>query len=368
MTTALTATFLHDLLDGAALDRALSEGYVRRQYHPGEPLAILNYTEKTAYENAWDDVTRACRGLVYRTDTGQVVARPFEKFMNHGQAGAAPLALDAPVQVTDKLDGSLGVLHPLPSGGWAVATRGSFASDQAVHATHVLASRYPGFEPPAGVTVLVEILYPGNRIVVDYGATDDLHLLGAVEIATGAVLAPGDVPGWPGPVTATFAAPTFADALALAPRPNAEGVVVRCLRTGAMVKIKQADYVALHRIVTGLTARAVWQHLVEGTPLDALIEPLPDEFHAWVLEVAGSIAATVDAEEHRLRADYATIRAQLGDGWQRRDFAAAVATHPQRWAMFQLLDDRDITTELLKRARPEADWTPSGVARGEDTA
>jgi RNA ligase len=249
-----------------------------------------------------------------------------------------------------------------------VATRGSFASEQAAHATRLLAARYAEFTPPAGITVLVEILYPANRIVVNYGDTDDLHLLGAVDIATGAVLAPDEVPGWAGPVTATFAAPTFADALALPPRPNAEGVVVRCLRTGAMVKIKQADYVALHRIVTGLTARTVWQHLVDGAPLDDLIEPLPDEFHDWVRAVARSITAAVEADDQRLRADFAAVCARLGDGWQRRDFALAVAAHPQRWAMFQLLDDRDLTPELLKRARPEADWTPSGMARDEDTA
>jgi len=66
------------------------------------------------------------------------------------------------------------------------------------------------------------------------------------------------------------------------PRPNAEGVVVRDLGTGNMLKIKQEDYVRLHRIISGLTDRTVWQHMVGGNPLDDLIVPLPDEFHDWI--------------------------------------------------------------------------------------
>lgn len=67
----------------------------------------------------------------------------------------------------------------------AIATRGSFTSEQAGHATAVLHTCYPRFEPPEGLTVLFEIVYPGNRIIVDYCDTDDLVLLGAVDTATG---------------------------------------------------------------------------------------------------------------------------------------------------------------------------------------
>src|SRR5439155_17561955 len=48
---------------------------------------------------------------------------------------------------------SLGILYPTPE-GHAIATRGSFASEQALHATEVLREKYAAFEPPAGHTVL----------------------------------------------------------------------------------------------------------------------------------------------------------------------------------------------------------------------
>jgi RNA ligase len=143
------------------------------------------------------------------------------------------------VHVTDKADGSLGILYPLPSGGWAMSTRGSFASEQAAHATQVLNERYGDFQPAPGVTTLVEIVYPQNRIVLDYAGMDDLILLGGVEVATGTVYDTASFPDWTGPRTATFEAATLADALALEPRANAEGIVVRDLTTGAMIKIKR---------------------------------------------------------------------------------------------------------------------------------
>ena len=129
------------------------------------------------------------------------------------------------MHVTDKADGSLGIIYASPDGsGYAIATRGSFASDQARHATELLRTRYGAFVPPAGKTVLVEIIYPANRIVVDYAGLDDLVLLGAVDIATGRTSGPEAVPTWPGPVVARFDHATLADALAAPPRAGPRGL------------------------------------------------------------------------------------------------------------------------------------------------
>src|SRR3954449_120205 len=284
--------YIDQLCDPTLLAEMVGGGYIRTQTHPSLPLLIHNYTEKAQYENVWNAATLACRGLVVSRD-GRVLARPFAKFFNHGQPGAPELDLDGPVAVTDKADGSLGVLFPTP-GGWAVATRGSFDSEQARHATKVWCSRYAGaFQPPAGLTLLFEIIYPGNRIVLDYGDLDDLVLLGAVEIATGRSLGPGAVAGWPGPKVESFAYATLAEALAAPPRDNREGLVVHFTGPGSRLKIKYSEYVRLHRIVTGLNARVVWEAMGNGQ-LDELLEPLPDEFHAWASDVAAGLTAQAD--------------------------------------------------------------------------
>jgi RNA ligase len=355
---------LPDLFDTALLDTMIQEGYVRVQRHPTSPLLIHNYTEKAQFAEIWNAVTLACRGLITSPD-GTVIARPFPKFFNHGQPGAPEVDLDAPVRVTDKADGSLGVIYPDGTGGHAVATRGSFASDQARHATAVLRDRYGRWVPPAGLTVLVEIIYPGNRIVLDYGDLDDLVLLGAVDLGSGRSYGPEAVPDWPGPVVESFTHPTLAHALAAPPRAGREGLVVWFPDTDLRIKLKYEEYVRLHRIVTGLNARVVWEGIGD---LDALVESLPDEFHPWVRTVATALTAEVDTRAAAVEEEYRTILAGLADGWSRKDFALVASRHPLRGYLFLRLDGRDCRPRLWQEVRPAADWTPSGRVLSEDTA
>jgi RNA ligase len=351
---------LSDLLDAALLDAHLRDGYVRMQTHPELPLAILNYTEKAAYEGLWDDVTRQCRGLIVELVSHTerpVVARPFPKFFNHGEPSAPDLDLDAPAVVTDKLDGSLGILYPDDDRGWAIATRGSFTSEQALHATQVYIERYEQdalFEPAEGATYLFEIVYPENRIVCDYGDADDLFLLAVLDTATGLPLFESHEPGrWPGPRTEKHSYATLADALAAEPRPGAEGLVVYLPDRDERVKIKQDDYVALHRILTGTNARHVWEYAAVRACRDLVSEPkhwgsylgidparaaqllevgdgwldaagIPDEFYAWIQAVVdeaeekagqAALAAFLLAgeaakiEDHRARFELVHVRA-----------------------------------------------------------
>lgn len=361
-------TELSGLFDPELMDKHVHEKNVRAQRHEELPLTIYNYTERCVYENAWDGVTLTCRGLIV-DDHGIVQARPFPKFFNYGQQGSPELDLNARALVTDKADGSLGILYP-DGDGWSVATRGSFASDQAIHATELWKERYEGSVLVGeGLTWLFEIVYPDNRIVLDYGDLDDLILLGGIRVDTG-----GSVPvtsmrdAWPGPVVDTFEHDTLADALAAKPRDNAEGLVVHVVNTNQRVKLKQEDYVALHRIVTGLSGRTVWKHLVDGLPLADLIEPLPDEFHDWVRDVADQLRTEVAHRKAAIEAAYADLVASLPDGWTRKEFAANAVPHPERAALFAMLDGKDITPALWRDAKPEAFWTPNGRTFTEDTA
>ncbi|MBB2912054.1 RNA ligase [Streptosporangium becharense] len=353
-----------DLFDPRDLEAAIASGYVRSRSHPSEPLRILNYTEKAQVDRAWNAVTLACRGLILDA-RDRVVARPFRKFFNYGDPLAGELDLSAEVVVVDKLDGSLGVLYPT-SAGPAVATRGSFTSDQATHATDLLRARYGGFVPPEGLTILFEIVYPGTRLVCDYGDTDDLFLLGAVETATGAILSPSEVPGWPGPSARVLAAPSLAGALALPPRPGAEGVVVRLVETGRMVKVKQADYLDLHRVLAGLNARVVWEALDAGRTVADVCEDLPDEFHGWVADLAGRLRRETDEIVDGARAAHERILAGLPEGWGRGDYAAAASGSEFRQWLFMLLDGRDPRPAVWRSLRPSGDDRP--IHLGGETA
>ncbi|GAA2894909.1 hypothetical protein Acy02nite_59310 [Actinoplanes cyaneus] len=350
-------TLLHDVLDPVKLAEAVDNGLVRTQRHPTLPFTIYNYTEACQYSGAWNQVTLTCRGLIVDA-SGRITARAYEKFFNHSESQAPALDPGAAVTVTDKVDGSLGIVYH-DGTGWAVATRGSFASDQAIHATELLRTRYASFVPPAGLTVLVEIVYPENRIVVDYRGLDDLVLLGAVEIATGRSHGPEAVPDWPGPVVETFGYATLAEALAAPPRDGREGLVVHFTRTDERVKIKYADYVRLHRLVTGLTPRTVWEILATGGTLDVLLEPLPDEFHVWARGIAAELTAEVEARAAEVEAAYTALVGGLPAGWGRKEFALAAVRSSHRGELFQRLDGHDYRPGLWQRVRPSADRPPA---------
>ena len=358
-------TLLADVLDPVELAAAVENGHVRLQRHPSRPFVIYNYTEACQFAGAWTPVTLACRGLIADTETGAVIARVLPKFFNHNEPHAPRLDAASKVRVTEKMDGSLGIVF-LDGDGYAVATRGSFASDQAIHATRLLRAKYAGFIPPAGLTVLVEIIYPGNRIVLDYDGLDDLVLLGAVDIATGQTFGPEAVPEWPGPVVESFAYATFAEALAAPPRDGREGLVVHFTDADQRVKIKYAEYVRLHRIVTGLSARTVWEILVADGDLEALTAPLPDEFHAWVRGVAADLTSVVEAQAAEVEAAFDEIVAALPGGWGRKEFAARAVRHPLRGALFLRLDGKDYRPGLWQQARPAGELTPQGIKVTEE--
>lgn len=361
---------IYDLLDMDLLVEMIGQGYVRVQHHPVWPdLGILNYTETCQFAREWNLVTSTCRGLIYDQATGDVLARPFPKFFNHGEPGAPVIPLDAGVDVTDKLDGSLGILYPTPDGEWAVATRGSFDSEQARHATKVWRERYAHTcTPSRRLTLLMEIIYPANRIVCQYGDLDDLVLLGAVQISTGQSCGPQStvLGGWPGPRTQTFHYRTLADALAAEPRPGAEGLVVRRLNTEDRIKIKQAEYVEMHKLVTGLNERVVWEYLGAGGTVEALCEPLPDEFHSWVGKVADRLTTARDATVSAAEAEHAALLADLPDGWTRKDYALKAINSPHRAILFQILDGRDPRPGVWRNLRPSGAVSMTGYC--EDVA
>lgn len=358
MTTSTSLRF-DQLVDSADLARAMTDGLVKAR-PSGDGQTIYNYSDAAMYTpGAWmNPAVRQCRGLIVQDEI--VIARPWAKFFNHGQAEAGELDLSAAVEVTDKMDGSLGIIHCAPDGHLRVATRGSFTSDQAIHATAVLHERFADhIDWTDALTPLVEIVYPENRIVCDYGALDTLVLLGAVEIETGTYVGPDDAAqriAWPGPVTKTFPFRTLADALAAPPRAGAEGLCVRYLDEPRIVKIKQDDYVALHRIVTGLSERTVWERLSAGHHMTDLLGEIPDELHGWVIDVWNGLTNRADEIREEAHKTHAEILKALPSDHGRREYAEKAKKRGSLAPyLFQILDGRDPTPAILKTLRPKGD-------------
>lgn len=349
-----------ELFSDSEYQNMKAQGYVRENDHSTLDLKILNYTEKAQYDGEWNNVTTQCRGLIVNSE-GLVVARPFDKFLNYGQNLNDHKLMDERVVVTDKLDGSLGILWTY-EGEQGIATRGSFTSDQAIHATYLWKMKY-GFDVAPNWTYLFEIIYPENRIVLDYGLRDELILLGVRDNEDGYVLLPEQVVTWRGPRATTFPYKTLREALAAPQRFNAEGFVVYFPDQDYRVKIKQDDYVALHKIVTGLTERRVWENLSEGKTLIDMLEIIPDEWHEWLKTTVRELTSAFAVVNMMAHNDYSQIRKELeknfgADGWSRKDFAelatsGPVTNYPD--LVFSLLDGRDISSAIWKKIRPKAE-------------
>ena len=336
------------ILDLAELEQEIAAGYINRRHHPEFPeLALIGYSDRAQYDNHWTPTVRAARGIIYRTDTLEVLARPFEKFFNFGQEAGAEYDLDAPILgAFDKWDGSLGIGYRRPDGRFAIATRGSFDSEQAQHANTRLRDWFSVFHAwnHLHVTPLFEIIYPDNRIVLDYGERDELVFLGEVSIETGAYRHPYS---W----TGSSAGATLREVLALPPRPNAEGFVA-WIDEHTAVKFKQDDYLALHRVISNLTVKEIWRQLRAGT-YPTFAEALPDEFHAWAARTAAELETKYTAVARAVWDAYIDLTdLDLPD---RKTQALWVKEHVPahlRGFVFSALDDRAYNDGIWRTLEP----------------
>lgn len=337
-------TLSPDLVD--LIERHIAEGNIRSQDHPDYPLRILNYTPPVQYGRLWDKATLMCRGLIV-DDDWQIIARPFRKFFNWGEWPEDKQAdyLGRPYTVSEKLDGSLGILYHY-DGTWHVATRGSFTSDQAQVGASLLDLYDTSQIPTEGVTPLVEIIYPGNRIVVDYGGVRELVLLAALSTATGERLA---APWWNGPRAQTLDL-SIDDAIGHE-ESNREGFVIR-FDDGEMVKVKIDEYVRLHRILTGTNAVRVWEALQDDELYKSMMDRVPDEFYQWVSNVAADLRGQYQALEDEATEAYARLRPLADES--RKAFALEATKTDVPDLLFSMLDGKDYSGRIWRRIKPEA--------------
>ncbi len=254
-------------------------GAVNATYH--DDLVLFNYTQEAQYQPvaAWNWFEANSRGLIHHAITGECVARPFSKFWNYGQI--FPMPGTRLIEVTEKMDGSLGILY-FHKDQWKIATRGSFTGEQAQWATAWFQKNHAHFAFDEGMTLLFEIIYPENRIVVNYGSYAGLVLLGARNRRFGHELYAAELDviaeafGFMRPKSYTFDSIDAILNAAAALSANEEGWVLR-YSDNTRFKIKGDAYQMAHRILTGCNFRHVLEAVEKGK-YDLLIAGVPDEF------------------------------------------------------------------------------------------
>jgi RNA ligase len=329
-------------------------------------LLIFNYTARAQYEGRWNFFERVSRGLIVNAVTGEIVARAFDKFYNWLQNGAK--SSGHILTITEKLDGSLGILYRA-NGEYRISTRGNFHSDQAEWATKFIHEHYQLEDLPNELTLLFEIIYPDNRVIVDYHGREELVLIAARNRFTGdylpffpdlSLLAAKY--GFPTPKIYTFN--NIAEIIARTGQMDRdeEGFVVE-FSDGQRFKFKGDKYLELHRLVFSLSFKNTLQVIVTNQA-DYIREQIPDEFLAdfngWVKEI--------EETRERIKREVTEVFAQAPKD-TRKDFAVWVMTHHKEISsyLFALLDGHELEPIIYKKAfenRPNE----MAVKQSENTA
>lgn len=336
----MTAAMPRFPLDG--LRQYTRRGLVRSRAHPSLGLAIYNYTETAQYTKAWDEVTRSCRALVLDAE-GTVVARSFPKF--HNLSEGLHTATDA-FEVFEKLDGSLILLFHY-RGEWRVASRGSFDSEQAAEARRMMADMYDpsGLDP--ALCYSFEILYPENRIVVDYGGRRELVFLAAFDRRGEEAWPVQAVIGAGFRCARRFDHLRDVQAIKRLAWKNAEGCVVR-FSNGQRAKVKFDEYCRLHKVVSGLNEATVWEWFRAGSTPAEVVGSVPDEWHAWLDCTMEKLRAAYDTREAAVRARLREVQ-PLGS---RKEQALALRGDPLGKLVFLALDGRDLRDAICRDIKP----------------
>ena len=256
------------------LAKAQADGYVEEKISPCGNFALYDYTRSAMFEGVWNDATLKCRGIVVDRNSDLIVAMCLPKFFNLGEGASHHLKQykecidnNIPFVATEKMDGSFGnVWFDKYQQKWRCSTRGSFESDQALWATEWLSLR--DIEPTLfGMynNFIVEIIYPENRVVVDYGDVAELVLLtgydsNLVELDYAQCNFVHTLLDMAIVHVHNFSSIDEVVSICETLDGNHEGFVLR-FENGFRTKIKGLQYCNLHRIISGLSTKAVWENI-----------------------------------------------------------------------------------------------------------
>jgi hypothetical protein len=320
-----------------------ADGLLYSQVHPTLPLTVYNYTDRVQYEGLWDEVTLQCRGLVV-DDLGNIVARPFKKFFNLSE-GRTNVTDD--YEIYAKYDGSLGILFFF-GGEWVFASRGSFTSEQAVKGKYFLDKDCDYELLDKNNTYCFEVIYPENKIVVEYEGFEGVVLTAVFDTQTGEEKSMYDYDL----LTAlTFDCEISLKGLHTTIKDNEEGYVVK-FSNGERCKVKGAEYLRLHKMMSQMSTTAVWDCLRNGDSILSLLEGYPDEFYNIVREYEEKLKKEFLIIKIDVESKYLTLKLMFGQNSD-KDFALAVQNDKYKHILFSLRNGKRIDEQIYRLIKPE---------------
>jgi RNA ligase len=332
----------------------IEDGYIMVNTNQDESLMILNYTRKTQFEKYWNEYTLMARGLIIDREYN-VVAIPFPKFFNYEEHKAEEIPRTS-FEVYDKMDGSLGILFYYRD-GWKIATRGSFVSDQAIRAAKIL-EQYDLDTLEMHSTYLFEIIYPENRIVVDYNGEEKLVLLGITNTTKGYLIdytyddmfehmAFGNRPKFE--IVKRYNGVNSIKELKARNILNQEGYVLR-YANGFRMKVKFEDYCRLHSIITNISTKDIWECLRDEKDINELLDRTPDEFDEWVRGEVNKLNEDFTRVEKNCKSLFNCI---YTEGISKKDFAGKALLFKESAILFRMFEGKSYDNIIWKLVEPK---------------
>lgn len=289
------------------LNNLCKKNYLRKNISPCRKLVLYNYTQKTNSEKKWNEHTINSRGTIYEISTGDIIAYTFPKFWNFGELPNEmqnKILNESHFEVSEKMDGSLGIIY-FYDGEWKVNTRGSFDSNQAKKAK-LLLQKYNIDQLDKNLTYLCEIIYPENKIIVEYGQRQELILLaifgknGQEHIITG---------GEPFPSSKKYIFKNVQEILNTLTilSKNEEGYVVK-LSDGQRIKFKGKQYLDQIKGSFNLSQMTVWKNLNNGIVDRKVFDQLPEEFSQEFEDICRSLETSYSNAKEKIIAEFNKFR------------------------------------------------------------
>ena len=252
---------------------------ITERSHPLDSgLKIYNYTPKVQFNKLWDGVTRKARGLIIKND--RIIAEPFHKFFNINETPETEIANlpNETPEITEKIDGALGILYPAPDNKLAISTRGSFESKEALWGTEYFRKTYKlPLDITEKYTVMFEIVSPVGKHVLKYPY--DLYIIGVRDMQTKKLLAYSEVIYFAKQnklkILPNFQIHTPLHLLPLDAE-DIEGWVAMYPKAQLLIKIKTEKYREIHRYISSITYNNILELLEEGQ-YDDVISKVPPE-------------------------------------------------------------------------------------------
>ena len=363
-------------------------GLVERRHHMEFPLDLLCYSRKCVHENVWDKATSLCRGIIITRgqeghDGGEIIARPFEKFHNYGAivgeyAGAggpqAAGAFGEPV-VWEKMDGFMCTMYRWENKDY-IASKGSFHSIHAKWATAQIRAKF-GDKTPAldGKTFVFEGLHKDLRIVIDYKERQELVLLAVIDNETGDELPPAMLVvtartlGFNTPERLNVTLEQARETSLQDDKCDEEGYVLTWYRDGVppfRLKMKFIEYLRLHRMVTGVSPKRIWEVL--ATKQTAELKEYLSQSTPWFSKFVQKWMTAMRVEYERIYNAATAIyndareacRVKVGQrpyanmGEERKAYAHEFLREPNKefsGVCFAMLDGKQIAPVIWKMVR-----------------